>query len=136
MYIEYYDLTLGVHKETLDVLVRTPENAENAIMEAMSEVESYLSQRYDIAAEFKKTGSARTEMVVKLVRDIALYNCYSIHNPVAMPEVRRQKYEDAIAFLKLCQLERSSLPLTRLTGENTPSSYVQFGSNNKRRNQM
>lgn len=136
MYLQYFDLTQGIHQEVLDVIVRTPENAENAIREAMREVESYLSQRYNIADEFTKTGDARTEMVVKLVRDIALYNCYSIHNPSSMPEVRRQKYDDAIAFLKLCQSERSSLPLTRLTGENSPSSYVQFGSNNKRRNQL
>ena len=46
----------------------------------MAEVESYLSARYNIAEEFAKEfdDETRVPMVVKIVRDVALYNAYSI----------------------------------------------------------
>ena len=86
--------------------------------------------------EFQKTESARCAMVVKLIRDIALYNCYTINNPAGMPETRRKKYEDAISFLRQVQREKTSLDLPRLQGEQSPSNFVAFGSNKKRKNHL
>lgn len=135
MYFEYLDLTKGINEETLQVISRNQDNAENAIKEAVQEVVSYLSSRYDMKAELTKSSSYRNEMVVKLIRDIALYNCFSIYNPSKIPEIRRQKYEDSISFLKQVQAEKATLNLTRLQGVTSTSSYVEFGSNSKRRNQ-
>jgi phage gp36-like protein len=135
MYFEYLDLTKGINEETLQVISRNQDNAENAIKEAVQEVVSYLSSRYDMKAELTKSSSSRNEMVVKLIRDIALYNCFSIYNPSKIPEIRRQKYEDSISFLKQVQAEKATLNLTRLQGVTSTSSYVEFGSNSKRRNQ-
>ena len=121
----------------LNVITRYAENAEQAISEAMSEVESYLTARYDVRAEFAKTGPQRSPLVIRLVRDVALYNCFKISNPVNMPEVRRDAYRDTIAFLKDVQAERASIDaLTRRTGTTGTSSYVSFGGNRKRNNQM
>lgn len=135
MYFEYTDLSKGINEETLQVISRNQDNAENAIKEAIQEVISYLSSRYDVKAELSKSGTSRNEMVVKLIRDVALYNCFSIYNPSKIPEIRRQKYEDSISFLKQVQSEKATLNLTRLQGITSPSSYVEFGSNSKRRNQ-
>lgn len=137
MYLDTNDLKHGIHGETLNVITRYAENAEQAISEAQSEVESYLTARYDIRAEFAKTGSERSPLVIRLVRDVALYNCFKISNPVNMPEVRRDAYRDTIAFLKDVQAERASIDaLTRRTGTTGTSSYVSFGGNRKRNNQM
>lgn len=137
MYLDINDLKYGIHGEMLNVITRYAENAEQAISEAQSEVESYLTARYDIRAEFAKTGSQRSPLVIRLVRDVALYNCFKISNPVNMPEVRRDAYRDTIAFLKDVQAERASIDaLTRRTGTTGTSSYVSFGGNRKRNNQM
>ena len=137
MYLDINDLKHGIHGEMLNVITRYAENAEQAISEAQSEVESYLTARYDIRAEFAKTGSERSPLVIRLVRDVALYNCFKISNPVNMPEVRRDAYRDTVAFLKDVQAERASIDaLTRRTGTTGTSSYVSFGGNRKRNNQM
>ena len=125
-----------MYGEILNVLTRNADNANKAISDAMAEVESYLCARYDMKAEFSKSGDQRAAMVVKIVRDIAIYNCYSISNPVNMPESRRNTYKDAIAYLKEVQAERASIDgLVRLGGTSGASSYVVFGGNKKRKNQ-
>ena len=135
MYFTVEDLKKGIFGEVLQAVVRDEDNAQTAIDDAIHEVSSYLTARYDLDKEFQKTESARCAMVVKLIRDIALYNCYSINNPVGMPETRRKKYEDAIAFLRQVQREKTALDLPRLQGEQSPSNFVAFGSNKKRQNQ-
>ena len=136
MYFTIEDLKKGIFGEVLQVITRNEENAHTAIGDAIHEVSSYLTARYDLAQEFKKTESARCAMVVKLIRDIALYNCYSINNPVGMPETRRKKYEDAISFLRQVQCEKTALDLPRLQGEQSPSNFVAYGSNTKRKNHL
>ena len=136
MYLVQTDIEKGIYPEILNVLSRNPENIANAIAEAMSEVAAYLNARYNITAEYAATGTSRNTMIVKLVRDIALYNCYNISNPVNMPESRVQKYKDTISFLKDVQSEKASIEgLTRLdSSTGTGSSYIRFGGNKKRNN--
>jgi phage gp36-like protein len=136
MYLQPEDLERGARGEHIAVVARNVENMNQAIVEAQAEVESYLTARYDIRAEFAKTGRGRLPMVVKLVRDIALYNCFCIASPVSMPESRVKAYDNAIRYLKEVQAERASIDgLTRLTGPTGTSSYVSFGGNRKRKNQ-
>lgn len=137
MYLQPEDLEKGARSEHIAVVTRNTDNVQQAIAEAQAEVESYLTARYDIRAEFAKTGDSRLPMVVKLVRDIALYNCFNIANPVSMPENRVTSYNNAIKFLKDVQAERASIDgLVRLTGATGGSSYVSFGGNRKRKNQF
>ena len=136
MYLQPEDLERGARGEHIAVVARNVEDRIQAITEAQAEVESYLTARYDIRAEFAKSGDSRLPMVVKLVRDIALYNCFNIANPVSMPENRVTSYNNAIKILKEVQAERASIDgLTRLTGTTGTSSYVTFGGNRKRNNQ-
>jgi len=135
MYIDYNDLKTGISEETLGVITRNQDNARQAISEAVAEVRTYLCVRYDIDAEFRKTGDNRDATVFRLVRDIALYRCYAISNPTSMPEIRRQNYKDALKLLRDIQSERASLPgLTRLDGGSQGSNYVKYGGNKKRKN--
>ena len=137
MYLQPEDLERGARGEQIAVVTRNADNVRQAIAEAQAEVESYLTARYDIRSEFAKSGDSRLPMVVKLVRDIALYNCFNIANPVSMPENRVTAYNNAIKFLKEVQAERASIDgLIRLTGTTGTSSYVSFGGNRKRKNQF
>lgn len=136
MYLELVDIQKGIYPEVLNVLTRTEGNIDTAIEEAIEEVKAYLTARYDVATEFAKSGTNRNKLVVKLVREVALYNCYNISNPVNMPESRVQKYKDTISFLKDVQAEKASITgLTRLTDTtNGGSNYIRFGGNTKRNN--
>jgi phage gp36-like protein len=135
MYITTEELTEGIHAEALTAITRgdTGKPAK-AIDDAMAMVRSYLCVRYDIDAEYAKTGAARDGMTVKLVRDIAIYYCYEASSPVNMPETRKDAYVNAVAFLKSVQAEKAAMPgLARLDGS-SGSNYVKFGGNRKRRN--
>lgn len=135
MYITAEELTDGIHAESLTAITRGDNSkATKAIDDAMAMVHSYLCVRYDIEAEYAKTGNARDEMTVKLVRDIAIYYCYESSSPVNMPETREKAYDNAIAFLKSVQAEKAAMPgLDRLDGSKG-SNYVKYGGNRKRRN--
>lgn len=135
MYITVEELTDGIHAESLTAITRGDNSkATQAIEDAMAMVRSYICVRYDIEAEYAKTGAARDGMTVKLVRDIAIYYCYEGSSPVNMPETREKAYDDAIAFLKSVQAEKAAMPgLARLVGSKG-SNYVKFGGNRKRRN--
>ena len=135
MYITLEELTDGIHAESLTAITRGDDSkAAKAIDDAMAMVRSYLCVRYDIEAEYAKTGAARDGMTVKLVRDIAIYYCYEGSSPVNMPETREKAYDDAVAFLKSVQAEKAAMPgLARLDGSKG-SNYVKFGGNRKRRN--
>ena len=100
MYLSYDDLLTGINTESLNVITRNRDNADQAIREAVAEVRSYLCVRYDIDSELQKSGNDRDPMVFRMVRDIALYRCYAISNPASMPEMRRRNYDDAIVLLK------------------------------------
>ena len=135
MYITVNELKDGIHAEALTAITRGDDNkAAQAIEDAMSMVRSYLCVRYDIDAEYAKTGNARDGMTVKLVRDIAIYYCYEGSSPVNLPETKQKAYDDAIAFLKSVQAEKAAMPgLARLDGSKG-SNYVKYGGNRKRRN--
>lgn len=135
MYISIQELSEGIPLETLTAITRGDNSkVEKAIMDATAMVRSYLCVRYDIDAEFAKTGSGRDTMVKKLVSDIAIYYCYESSSPVNMPETRENAYKSAIEFLKSVQAEHAALPgLVRLNGSKG-SNYVKHGGNRKRRN--
>ena len=140
MYLDIEDLKKGIRGEVLNVITREENNALQAIAEAMAEVESYLCARYDIASELAKApdNTSRITMVVKLVRDIALYNCHNISAPVNMPEGRVKSYENTVKFLRDCQAEKASIPkLKRLnTAEDgtVSSNYVSYQTSSPKRN--
>jgi phage gp36-like protein len=102
MYLTYDDLINGSYEETLAVLGRHKDNAAKAIEDAMGEVKAYIFKLYDIDKEYQQEGSSRCSFLVKIVRDIAIYNIYCISSPYQMSETRRLKYEDDIAFLETC----------------------------------
>lgn len=143
MYLNISDLQKGMRSEILTTITRSQSSvAEQAISEAEQEVASYLSARYDIATELAKTPECndRNAMVVKLVRDIALYNIYNFTAPVNIPDNRIKCYENAVSLLKSAQAEKAAIVgLARLNTASdgtVTSSYIAFGGNQKRENHI
>ncbi|MDR1371835.1 MAG: DUF1320 domain-containing protein [Dysgonamonadaceae bacterium] len=111
-------------------------------MEAAAEVSGYLCARYNIAEELLKSPSSgdRNTMVVKLVRDIAIYNCHSFSAPVNIPENRIKGYENAIKLLRDIQSEKASVPglerLTTASDGSVSSNFIAFDSEPVRNHYM
>lgn len=135
MYLDKTDIERGLQPEILTIISRSDDNIETAINDAVSEVEIYLRSRYDTDTEFAKAGTARNTFIVKMVREIAIYNCFKASNPVNMPEAQVLAYKDTIKTLIKIQEERASIKdLERLGDEVSGSSYLKYGGNTKRQN--
>lgn len=75
-------------------------NRINAETEAVEEISGYLRPKYDVGKIFSAVGEARNKLVVMYTCDIALY-----HMSASLPgrmnsEVRRERYDNAISWLK------------------------------------
>lgn len=136
MYISKDDIEKAIFKEHLKALSREDLNIENAIEEAVLEVQSYLTVRYNMELELAKIGTARNKLVVKFVRSIAIWNIYNIASQSVIPESRKLEYENTIATLKLVQKEQATIDgLERKTDPvNGGSNYLKFGGNAPRTN--
>ncbi|MFC0182528.1 Protein of unknown function [Pseudarcicella hirudinis] len=101
-YVTTTDLNAALYEEIQQSISRDNSNPpETAINNAMDLVAAKLSLRYNIAAEFAKTGDSRNSLLVMYVRDIAIYFLYKL--PESVPAKRKFAYEEAISFLLECQ---------------------------------
>lgn len=97
--LEDYDASL--HREILDSLTRGNEDViEVCEDQAIAEMKGYLKCRYDVESIFSKTGTERHPLILMYAKDIAVYHIFCIHNPMKMSEIRKERYERAIAWLK------------------------------------
>ncbi|MPM00632.1 hypothetical protein SDC9_46860 [bioreactor metagenome] len=127
------DYEAGIRTEFLTAITRNNPairaSAENA---AISEMRSYLNNRYDADAIFSATGDNRSQIIVMLCRDIALYHMHAVVNPNVVPDIRKDRYDEAIDWLK--QVSRlkinPDLPLLSTDTKN----YIRYGSNTKHDN--
>lgn len=98
---------------------------DQAATAAQVEMESYLRGRYDVAAVFAATGAARNAQVVMYLVDMALYHLHSRQNPRNVPQIRQDRYEQVISWLKMARRGELSvgLPLEPATNpDGTPDA--------------
>lgn len=100
-FIQPEDYDASIHCEILNALTRN----DDAIVEicedrAIAEMRGYLSARYDVDALFSAQGEARNQLVLMMAVDIAVYHLFSIHNPQKMSQIRKDRYERAVEWLK------------------------------------
>ncbi len=95
------DYDASIHTDILDRLTRSDESIiEICEDRAISEMRGYLSERYDVDAIFSAEGEARHPLVLMMAIDIAVYHLFSIHNPQKISQVRQDRYDRAIEWLK------------------------------------
>ena len=101
---EDYDAT--IHKEILDALLRhDSDQSDEAIVEicedrAVAEMRGYLDKFYDTDAIFSATGDARNQLVLMMAVDISVYHIFCQHNPYKMSQIRKDRYDRAVEWLK------------------------------------
>ena len=85
-------------------------------------------------AIFSARGDDRLQLVVMMAVDITVYHLFCLHNPKAMSDIRRQRYERAVEWLEGIAAQRISIDgAPRLPEEEIHGKAKwKFGSNRKR----
>ena len=129
------DYDASIHAEILDRITRS-DTAVVKICEhrAIAEMRGYLGGRYDCDAIFSAEGTDRLPLVVMMAVDITVYHLFCLHNPKAMSDIRRQRYERAVEWLKAVAAQQVSIDgAPRLPEELIhQKAKWKFGSNRKR----
>jgi len=95
------DYEVQVRNEILKLLDGTDDNSivRQAERMAIDQIKNFLSGRYDVATIFDATGDTRDQYLVMITIDIALYHLWSKRAPRMIPEYRKTRYDDALAWL-------------------------------------
>lgn len=109
-FIELNDYDASLHREILDSLTRGDEDiVEVCEDQAIAEMRSYLSSRYDCDAIFSKRGAERNSLILMYAKDIAIYHIFCVHNPYKISDIRKSRYERAIEWLKSVNADEISI---------------------------
>lgn len=107
---EDYDTT--IHREILSSLLRektaggttnpdyNPQVLEVCEDQAVAEMRTYLEGTYNCDVIFGARGEDRHPLVLMFAKDIAIYHIFCLHNPYKIAEIRKDRYERAIDWLK------------------------------------
>lgn len=138
-FVDIKDYDASVHREILDALVRDDETlVEICEDRAIAEMRGYLSKRYDCNAIFSASGEERNQLILMMVIDIAVYHIFCIHNPQKLSQVRKDRYERAVEWMKAVANEEISIDGAPLLPEEDRArkSALMFKSNPKRINRL
>lgn len=138
-FIDVKDYDASLHREILDALVRDDETlVEICEDRAIAEMRGYLSKRYDCNAIFSTTGKKRNQLILMMVIDIAVYHIFCIHNPQKLSQVRKDRYERAVEWMKAVANEEVSIDGAPLLPEEdrAKKAELMFKSNPKRINRL
>ena len=136
-FVQLSDYDASIHREILDALTRADESViEICEDRAIAEMRCYLSKRYDCNRIFAATGSDRLQLVLMMVIDIAVYHIFCIHNPQKLSQLRKDRYDRAVEWMKAVAAEDISIQGAPLLPEEVRAAHAPFRlkSNTKRVN--
>ena len=105
-FITLEDYDASIHREILDALLRHDSDIEDsAIIEicedrAIEEMTGYMDKFYDCEAIFNAIGADRNQLVLMMALDITIYHIYCQHNPYKISQMRKDRYDRAVEWLK------------------------------------
>ncbi len=113
------DYSVLIRNEIKDLLLEEYSETKLRSAEQMgiSQVKNYLSGKYDVIEIFGATKDERNAHIVMIVLDCTLYHLYTATIPRKMPDIRSQRYQDAIDWLKLVAQGDAVADLPKLTDE-------------------
>lgn len=95
----------------------TPKKREKAEKMAIEEIAGYLRSRYDTGLIFSAVGDNRNDVIVMHACDITLYHLVSWLPGKMGREIRKERYERAVKWLKEVQAGKVTPNLPTCTGE-------------------
>nr|DAW46659.1 MAG TPA: head to tail adaptor [Caudoviricetes sp.] len=129
------DLKTHLREEATGLITRGDEAITAAAIDsAIAEMKSYLND-YDLSAIFAATGEDRHPLLLTFAKDIAVYHLINLCNYGSGYERRKERYEQAVAWLKSVQKGFVTPDLPRkASGDGTTGGIYRFTSNPKRGN--
>ena len=126
-FIELTDYDASIHREILDALTRDDETVVEICEDrAIAEMRCYLSRRYDCDKIFSATGTSRNQLVLMMAIDIAVYHIFCIHNPQKLSQMRKERYERAVEWMKAVAAEEISIDGAPLLPEAERAANASF----------
>lgn len=131
MFIELEDYRVVIGQKAFEVVSQTdPGNLDNAEMEAVEEMSGYLRPKYDCGRIFSAEGAARNRVILMYACDIALYHLSaSLPGRMGM-EIRKERYDRAIEWLRQVQsgVVIPDLPETTTDSGDSAAPSIRYGS--------
>ena len=132
------DYPASIHTEILASLTRDDDSVVEICEDrAVSEMRSYMASRYDCDAIFSATGDARHPLVLMMAIDITVYHIFCIHNPMKLSQIRKDRYDRAIEWLKAVskgQITIEGAPALSVSDDTDKSAPMFNMRSNPRRN--
>ncbi|MDN4015177.1 DUF1320 family protein, partial [Chryseobacterium gambrini] len=116
------------------IIIQRKEDVQHrAELAAQAEMESYLRQRYNVAAIFSAAGADRNALIIMYMVDIAIYHLHANAAADVIPELRIMRYNAAKDWLKAVAKGDISPDLPEKpdegeSGGETGSQVIEFGS--------
>lgn len=138
-FITTSDYNASIHAEILAAITRDDTIAVDICEDrAIQEMRGYLGVRYDCDALFAASGTARNQLVLMMAVDITVYHIFCIGNPQKLSQMRKDRYDRAVEWLKAVSkgaINIDGAPL--LPAETLASkSSILMSSNPKRSNHL
>jgi phage gp36-like protein len=133
IWLTEYDLKKQIRQSVLSQVIEQDASLlHEAELATLAEIESYLRSRFDVQAIFATTGTDRNALLVMYAVDMLLYHLHSRINPNQIPDLRIERYNNAIEWLKAVAKGMLSPALPAIeTNEN--STKFMIGSQKRRR---
>lgn len=138
-FINLEDYDASIHRDILDALTRDDASlVEICEDRAIAEMRCYLSKRYDCDAIFSAQGDDRNQLVLMMALDITIYHIFSIHNPQKLSQLRKDRYDRAVEWMRAVADEEVSIEGVPLLPEEERAAKapLMFRSNPKRVNRL
>jgi hypothetical protein len=101
------DFDKQIRSENLDRIIDSNSVIlDDAEASAILRATGYLDGRYDMPAEFAKSGTDRNALLVTILIDLVLYDVHSRINPRNVPELRMARRDEATDLLKKTNEEK------------------------------
>jgi phage gp36-like protein len=127
------ELKTHLYNENVDVISRSDDTiVQAAIDAAIAEAKGYLAA-FDVTTVFAATGSSRNALLLVFVKDIATWHFIVLCNAGVEMELRQDRYERAVAWLKAVQKGDIAPDLpAAIEADGETRGVIIFGSNTKR----
>lgn len=131
------DYEVQIRNWIKQIIIQRKEDVQHqAELAAQAEMESYLRQRYNVAAIFSATGADRNALIIMYMVDIVIYHLHANSAGDVIPELRIIRYNAAKDWLKAVAKGDISPDLPEKPdegegGEGTGNQVIEFGSNPK-----
>ncbi|MDO4782583.1 MAG: DUF1320 family protein [Capnocytophaga felis] len=100
MYLEINELKTHAHDHKLQAIIQGDETIALASIDTAIEfAKSKLMKAYDVDAIFSTTGSNRNPLLLKIVKDIAVWELIGLANPSIDYSDKKYRYEQAVDWL-------------------------------------